>query len=361
MSRWLMCFSLLGSLVLPALSWAATKTCLTGADPSVAADAGQIAAVRAQVDMTCVCASFDGSPGKTHGKYVSCTRSVINGQAIAGQLRNQCKATVKKYYSTSTCGKPASKNEAPCIKTTAAGKVSCSIQPTGRCAESGRVACTGVTMCVDAADTNHDGLIGVGDNGACASSDSRPTSTPTSQAGVPSPTNTPTPRSDPRLCGNGTVDAGEQCDGQSFCGSDCGLLPIASSACCQFDFTESTPLSMCRGASGSISDSGLYYSCFVPGGQPSRGRECIPCTGPCPQVTPPPQIPPGSGLIQGTCQGSTFAPASVCCQGQTSCTAQIVGSSEDLAGFVHWCGTFGGSLVPVVAGTCSVSGTCITP
>ena len=356
MRRWLMRFSLFGSLFLPALSWAGTKTCLTGGDPSVAADAGQIAAVRAQVDTTCACAGFDGSPGKTHGKYVACTRSVVNRQVIAGQLRNQCKATVKKYYSTSTCGTPASKNEAPCIKTSAAGKVSCSVQPTGRCAGSGRVACPSFTTCVDAADTNHDGLIGVNDSGACASSAS-PTNTPTGQTGAPTPTNTPKPG----LCGNGTVDAGEQCDGQPFCGSDCRLWPIALSACCQFDFSQSTPLSMCRSADGFISDSGLYYSCVVPGGQASRGRACIPCTGSCPPVTPPPQIPPGSGLIQGTCQGTVFSPASVCCQGQTSCTAQIVGSSEDLAGFVHWCGTFGGSLVPVVAGTCSVQGTCITP
>ena len=373
MRRWLASFSLLGSLLLPVLSWATSKTCLTGTDASVAADAGQIAAVRAQTDAACFCASFDGSKGKTHGNYVACVSSVINAQVKAGQLRTQCKATVRKYYAASTCGVPAGKSEAPCIKTTAAGKVSCSVKPTARCTGPGDVACPSFTTCIDAADANHDGLIGVGDSGACASSQSGPTNTPTTPVGAPSPTTTPTPGAKPGLCGNGTVDAGEQCDGQPFCGSDCQLVPIAFNACCEFDVTQAVPFSMC-GDGGFATDSAIYHTCIVAGGMAWRGRACTACTGACPQVTPPPA---GSGLIPGTCQASTFPPTSVCCQRQTSCVAQIVSSSEDLGGFVDFCLVTSGSTsaaagvlsaydlspssVPVVAGTCSAQGTCITP
>jgi len=165
-------FAVVGLVALvlqPVSAYAGALTCLTGSDPSVANDLTQILAVRAAVDASCVCASFDGSPGKTHTQYVACTSNVINTQVGAGNLRTQCKATVKKYYSTSTCGVPASKDEAPCIKTTTSGRVSCSIKSTAHCTGTGKVACPTFTTCIDAADTNGDGLIAApGDSGACA-------------------------------------------------------------------------------------------------------------------------------------------------------------------------------------------------
>ena len=145
-------------------AWAGKKTCLTGTDPEVASDAAQIAAVRAVVDTACPCASYDGSSGKTHGKYTSCAGASINSEAGLGHLRSQCKATVKKYYSTSTCGVPASKGVVPCVKKTAAGKVTCAIKPSTKCKDT---ACD-VRSCIDAADTDHDGIIGASDSGACA-------------------------------------------------------------------------------------------------------------------------------------------------------------------------------------------------
>jgi hypothetical protein len=154
-------------LVAPTVSWAAKLTCLTGTDPSVTNDLAQIAAVRRLIDGACVCASFDGSPSKTHAKYVSCASGVISSQVSAGNLRTQCKATVKKYYSASTCGWAASKGEAPCIKTSATGRVSCSIKAASKCKTT---SCPTFTTCIDAADTNGDGIIEMGDSGACASS-----------------------------------------------------------------------------------------------------------------------------------------------------------------------------------------------
>jgi hypothetical protein len=174
----------------PSRCWAAAQTCLTGTDPTIVGDLAQIAAVRSMVEAACVCSSFDGSSGKTHARYVACARSVITTQSIVGQLRTQCKATVKKYYSASTCGVPASKGVVPCISKGATGKVSCRIRSTARCGSPGRVACPSFTTCIDAADTNHDGLIKApGDSGACAAP-----ATPTGTAGpsLGTPTSSPT-------------------------------------------------------------------------------------------------------------------------------------------------------------------------
>jgi len=190
--------AVLALLLTPAGALAAKLTCLTGTDPSVANDLSQITAVRAEIDAACACGSFDGSKGKTHAKYVTCASGVISAQVSAGSLRTQCKVTVKKYYSVSTCGVPASKSDAPCIKTSAAGKVTCAIKSSTKCTGT---ACPNATLCIDAADTNGDGLIGAGDSGACASA--APTATPT-QAATPTntlppgvPTNTPPPANTP--------------------------------------------------------------------------------------------------------------------------------------------------------------------
>jgi len=156
----------------PAAVLAAKLTCLTGTDPSVATDLSQIMGVRAEIDAQCPCGSFDGSAGKTHGKYVSCASSVIKEQISAGSLRSQCKATVKKYYSASTCGVPASKGAVPCVKTTAAGKVTCAIKSRAKCVDAPgtytQAACNGFSLCIDAADTNNQGTIDASDSGACA-------------------------------------------------------------------------------------------------------------------------------------------------------------------------------------------------
>jgi polyhydroxybutyrate depolymerase len=173
----------LGIILAPTASFARlTKTCLTGTDPSVAADFAQISRVRDLVDAACVCSSFDGSPGKTHGDYVRCASPIIKAQAAVppGTLRSQCVRTVKRFYTQSTCGRNPNLHARPCIKTrTATGKVSCTIKPTtksdgftpsDRCVSGTTVVaagCDGLTHCIDAADSNADLRIGVGDSGAC--------------------------------------------------------------------------------------------------------------------------------------------------------------------------------------------------
>src|SRR5262249_12052233 len=112
-----------------------TKTCLTGTDPSVAADFAQISAVRELVDAACVCSAFDGSTGKKHADYVRCAKTIINAQAAVppGNLRPQCVRTVKKFYSQSTCGQNFFVHAQPCIKKRiTTGAVTCTIKATTR-------------------------------------------------------------------------------------------------------------------------------------------------------------------------------------------------------------------------------------
>ncbi len=163
-----------GVLFAPVMSWGSAKTCLTGAPAEVASDPAQIGAVRTQIDSACPCASFDGSSGKTHGAYVACGNAVIKSQVQLGALRSQCKATVKKYYSKSTCGMNPTMEAVPCVRTSStSGKVSCAITSAAKCVgQQGTLtntACSTFTTCVDAADSNHDLVIAApGDSGACA-------------------------------------------------------------------------------------------------------------------------------------------------------------------------------------------------
>lgn len=173
-------FMVVALFVTPAVG--KVQPCLTGT--SAASDLSQITVVRAAIDTACPCANYDGSKGKTHAKYVTCASGVISAQVSAGNLRTQCKPTVKTYYSVSDCGVPASKGDVPCIATSAKGKVTCAIKAAAKCSGT---ACPGFATCIAAADTNGDGIIGIGDTGACA-----PTNTPT-PASTPTPTLTPTP------------------------------------------------------------------------------------------------------------------------------------------------------------------------
>jgi hypothetical protein len=157
----------------PGVAWAGLLTCLTGTDPSVAADAGQLAAVRTLVDQACPCASFDGSPGKTHAAYGNCAKNEIALAVSNANLRKQCKGTVTKYYAKSTCGFPASQHKELCVKKSlSSGKVTCAIKPSlQKCVDSPgkytQAACSGFSSCIEAADTNGDGIIGSTDSGAC--------------------------------------------------------------------------------------------------------------------------------------------------------------------------------------------------
>ena len=172
-------FAVLGLSAASAL--ANPLACLTGTDPSVAGDFVQVSTVRELASSSCVCANYDGSKGKKRGDYLRCVNNIIKGQAA--NLRQQCIQAVKKYYAQSTCGRRSVLHTQPCIKKrTDTGVVSCSIKattksdgvtPNNRCVNGSTftaLSCPGVTNCLDAADSNGDLVIGVGDSGSCSMS-----------------------------------------------------------------------------------------------------------------------------------------------------------------------------------------------
>jgi hypothetical protein len=117
-------------LLAPSTTWAAKLTCLTGTDPSVTYNAANISALRQTIETQCVCAQFDGGGSRRHGNYVRCVTTQITLATIAGTLRPQCKGTVRKYCTSSTCGVPASKGVRSWLTTGITGKVTCAIKPT---------------------------------------------------------------------------------------------------------------------------------------------------------------------------------------------------------------------------------------
>src|SRR5438067_5038059 len=64
---------------------------------SVAGDADQMAAVRAQ----CSCGD-----AKNHGGYVSCVSHAANDAVQSGNLRPECRGDVLTCAARSTCGRP---------------------------------------------------------------------------------------------------------------------------------------------------------------------------------------------------------------------------------------------------------------
>ena len=261
-------------LCAPALSWGAALTCLTGTDPLVVDDLAQIAAVRASIDAQCKCSDYDGV-SKKHADYLKCAKGFIAAAATAGKLRKQCKSTVTKYYSTSTCGFPASQNKEPCVKKVAAsGKVTCAIKAAANCTSKARkydqAACPNATLCIDAADSNHDGLIGAGDSGACGT-----------------------------VCGNGVVEDAEECDPP---GSACSQLDVCDSSCACVPATYGCCSSggACLNASPSICTNLFGPQAFFAGEQCGCDASGGICAVSCIAGTPPPAAMPTPG---GPCTG----------------------------------------------------------
>ena len=172
----------LGLLVVsPTVAGAAAKSCVTGELEFAGDDLDDIATLKAQIDEVCVCGDFDSTPGKRHGHFVRCAKSLILPAVAAGDLRKQCKGAVIKIYAKSTCGLPPpsepAKVKVPCIKKiTRNGKVICAVKPENKCVDKpgvfAQVPCSSEEFCLDAADDNGNFLFlrdpTGGDDGLCA-------------------------------------------------------------------------------------------------------------------------------------------------------------------------------------------------
>jgi hypothetical protein len=126
-------------------------------------DAAEVAAARAEVETTCICAS-----APTHAEHVRCASRVVRARVAAQTLRPACRASVIRCASRSTCGRAGTVG---CCGTTAAGRTRCRIVDAGRCTPPhGGTACEGsFTSCCDACAA-----------GGCATTTTTPVTTTTS-------------------------------------------------------------------------------------------------------------------------------------------------------------------------------------
>ena len=93
--------ALLAVLVV-AMPAAALEKCLTGG--STLGDQRALAALRADIDAACPCASFDGSPGADRASYRRCARTIRDQALASHELRTECRASATRGYSDTTCG-----------------------------------------------------------------------------------------------------------------------------------------------------------------------------------------------------------------------------------------------------------------
>jgi pimeloyl-ACP methyl ester carboxylesterase len=143
--------------------------CLTGV--AAVQDLLDIAAVRAAVETACPCAA-----AASHGAYVRCAGAVVDAAVSAGDLRRRCRGTVRRYGAKSTCGHDPARDRVVCVRKSfnpARTRVSCTVRRLKTCVDNAagtmtQRACRAVSHCVDAADTDGDGLIAhPADAGAC--------------------------------------------------------------------------------------------------------------------------------------------------------------------------------------------------
>lgn len=150
-------------------------------------------------------------------------------------------------------------------------------------------------------------------------------------------------------CGNGVIEQGEECDGQSYCSTECRLL---RSGCCDLG-------GACLGGSGD-SDLSLYFNvfkgCHILGGSGSYGV----CEGePCP-----PPAPPDIGCQVGSCTDAPIDPLPLCCQEPDgSCRDTVATTAAAVGGF--GCGVLSppeqGDIPRLMVGSCDPAGRCVPP
>ncbi len=102
-------------------------------------DAADIRGVRAQIEIACPCATFNGSPGRNRSSFRQCARAVIldasDGSPIDGRikLRRECASTVLGIARHSDCGYNPLADRHPCCKHSASGRNRSGITKASRC------------------------------------------------------------------------------------------------------------------------------------------------------------------------------------------------------------------------------------
>lgn len=114
----------------------ATTTSTVPEMPGACQDPAAAAAVRAQIDSQCPCAS-----ATKHHAYVRCAAGVVKDAVKLGTLPKDCAGPVKKCAARSTCG---TSGFVTCCRVTAGGQRRCAIKPDAAACKAPK----GGTMCV---------------------------------------------------------------------------------------------------------------------------------------------------------------------------------------------------------------------
>lgn len=252
------------SLVQPADARAASCT-----------DEAAVAAARSAIEATCPCP--DGTDRRAHLK---CASDVTKTRVSNGSLPKACAGGVKRCAKNTSCGKPGM---TPCCTTNAAGRTTCKITTPDRCTARG--GCTSsVSSCCD----------------ACGPSGCTP------------------------VCGNGVIEASEQCDGEAFCNPVSCTIPFRR--CCQVpsdtgfcsdDAEVSAPCSIFGEAATT------HYGTAATGTSTCSGFPYAELTtdGACGAVTAFPSVPLCCDVLGfGNCSQSTAADSGALAQFQRSCS-----------------------------------------
>ncbi len=157
---------ILGTCISAAVVNAEPVACLAGA-PEASGDAANLAAVSSSITTQCPCASFDGTQHRGHRAYVSCVTGVVRQALRDKTLRSPCRRAAIYASGQSTCGYPSSQGRRPCIHTNSRGKISCRVRPEKSCRGDRNAFCGARSACLNAADTDLDGLLTPADSGAC--------------------------------------------------------------------------------------------------------------------------------------------------------------------------------------------------